>query len=340
MKLRTILAAVALVALAAVAAVVSRPAHAGGAKLLFRSAISLDAKNETVTLPLFKGRTANGKATYYIVTESSTRTDAKRRGVTFAPKLANARGTKAVQVARIAGKTVVFPGTVDFSPEHVVVPSTDGFPPSKAVPGAVGDARYSPLVSVLGSVLDAPQVANASGKSDSVVSIDTKRGRVTLKLLRGFFNGTSVLYLRTDASVEVVAALEASTYAPNLSAAPGLGSNASSSARSAIIPIVNGARGKDNAQRQGLQSAVLGEGDPLNITQSFPGEADYSPIWDLHPAVWKDGATPKRLSSAEAVAAAFKAGSLTSGGTGPANPSLGGLKAAAFISNCSTVALG
>lgn len=123
----------------------------------------------------------------------ANRCEAPRRHVR--PKLANARGTKAVQVARIAGKTVVFPGTVDFSPEHVVVPSTDGFPPSKAVPGAVGDARYSPLVSVLGSVLDAPQVANASGKSDSIVSIDTKRGRVTLKLLRGFFNGTSVLYL-------------------------------------------------------------------------------------------------------------------------------------------------
>gem|GEM_PF-6966285 len=42
-------------------------------------------------------------------------------------------------------------------------------------------------------------------------------------------------------------ATEGSTYAPNLDAAPGLGSNESeTSARSAIIPIVNGERGVNN----------------------------------------------------------------------------------------------
>ncbi|CAN5134499.1 hypothetical protein BH09ACT13_BH09ACT13_15380 [soil metagenome] len=41
---------------------------------------------------------------------------------------------------------------------------------------------------------------------------------------------------------------------------------------------MNGARGKTNPQRQGLQSAVLGEGSPLNITQSLPGAPNYSPV--------------------------------------------------------------
>ncbi len=61
-------------------------------------------------------------------------------------------------------------------------------------------------------------------------------------MLRGWLDGTSVLYLRTDASVQLVAALEGSTYASNLSAAPGLDSDAATSARSAIIPVDNGAR--------------------------------------------------------------------------------------------------
>ena len=165
---------------------------------------------------------------------------------------------------------------------------------------------------------------------------------MTLKLLRGWFAGQSVLYVRTDASAELVAALEGSTYAPNLAAAPGLGSNAATSARSAIIPVINGAQA--GADRQGLQSAVLGGGDPLNITQSLPGAADYTPVWDLHPVVWSDQAIMdgKRveLTSSAQVAQAVRAGPLTSAGKGPANGSLGGLRAIGFISICSTVAIG
>ncbi len=190
-------------------------------------------------------------------------------------------------------------------------------------------------------MLNASHVANATGMSDSVVSIDRQRGRVTLRTLTGFFAGQTVHYLRTDSSVDVVSALEDSTLAKNLDAAPGLGSNATSSARSAIV---NGPRGKSNRQRQGLQSAVLGEGSPLNITQSFPGARDYSPIWDVHPAVWSKEAVSsghqKRLTPSAQIAVAVRAGRLTSGGTGPANPSLGGLRAASFISNCPTVAIG
>lgn len=48
----------------------------------------------------------------------------------------------------------------------------------------------------------------------------------------------------------------------------------------------------------------------------------------------------KRLTSSAQIAAEVRAGRLTSGGTGPANASLGGLEAASFISNCPTVAVG
>lgn len=333
----TLVVAAALAALAAGAA----QSKQAGPQLLLKSAISLDAEKETVTLPLQRGRSAAGRNVWYVVTESSNRADALRRGVAWAPRLANALGTKAVQKARLKGSTVVFAGTVDFRPKTVVVPGDEGFPPRSVAPGAIGDARYSPLVTIGGGVvLNATHVANPTGRSDSVTALDTVQRRVTLKLLTGFFAGQTVHYLRTDASSDVVAALEGSTLAKNLDAAPGAGSNAASSARSAIVPIVNGARGKANPERQGLQSAVLGEGSPLNITQSLPGTRDYSPVWDVHPAVWAAGATPKRLTSTVEVAAEVKAGRLTSGGAGRANPSLGGLKAAPFISICPTIAIG
>jgi hypothetical protein len=106
--------------------------------------------------------------------------------------------------------------------------------------------------------------------------------------------------------------------------------------------VINGAQ--SGTDRQGLQSALLGGGDPLNVTQSLPGAANYTPVWDLHPVVWSDAAIKagKRveLTSAAQVTADVKAGLLTSAGKGPANASLGGLKAIGFISICSTVAIG
>jgi hypothetical protein len=176
-----------------------------------------------------------------------------------------------------------------------------------------------------------------------VVSISPDHKHVTLRLLDGFFAGTKVLYLRTDASVPVVAALEASTYAPNLNAVPGEGSDAASSGRSAIIPVVNGARGTANPNRQGLQSAVLGQGPPLNVTQSLPNTPDYSPIWDVTPVQWTGAAIAagkrRLLTSSTAVAAAARAGTITSFGAGPANASVGGIRALGGVSNCTTVAI-
>jgi hypothetical protein len=335
--------ALAVVAAASVVVVGSAEAKGTSFRPTLKSAISVNASAETITLPLHKGLTASGATTWYVVIDSSDKADAASRGVNYAPRLANALGTKAVQKATLKGGTIVFAGTVNFSPKRVVVPSKTGFPPTKAAAGAVGDKSYSPLVTTDGkTVLDAPQVANSTGQSDTVTNLDVAHNQVTLKLLRGWFNGTPVLYVRTDASVMLVAALEGSTYAPNLSAAPGLGSDASTSARSAIVPVINGAQ--SGANRQGLQSAVLSGKDPLNITQSFPGAADYTPIWDLHPVVWSPAAIKEgkrvELTSTAQVTKDFEAGLLTSAGTGPANSSLGGLKAIGFISICSTVAVG
>jgi len=122
----------------------------------------------------------------------------------------------------------------------------------------------APLVTTNGrTVLNATQVANTSGVHDALVRINYRTHTVTMDSLNGFYEDNRVQYLHQEASVELVAAIEGSTWAPNLDAAPGVGSNdRKTSARSAIIPIVNGPRGVNNPERQGLQSALLGQGDP------------------------------------------------------------------------------
>ena len=354
MPRRTMIAAVpavpavaAAVALAAVSAgggaAAAAPAAAPGA--VSASIVAIDRGARTATYPLHEGRTAGGAPTFYVVTESSDEADAKARGVIYAPKLRNALGSRAVQTVSRAGDVVTFPGTVDFAPKLSVTPNKKtGFPPTAFKPGAVGDDAYSPLITTGdGIVLNAPQIANDSGQADTVVKLDKAAGRATLTAFGGYVNGRFNLYIRTDGSDPLLAALESTTYAKNLAAAPGAGSNAASSSRSAISPIVNGPRGRRNPRRQGLQSALLGEGQPLNVEQEPAGSPAYSPLWDVSPVVWTTKAIRRhkviRLTSAAQIAARVRNGYLTSLGKDRRNASLGGLRAIGFVSNCSIVAI-
>jgi hypothetical protein len=310
------------------------------------SIISIDRAARTATLPLLEGRTVAGAPTSYVVTESSDAADAKARGVTYAPKLKNALGTKAVQKVSRAGDVVTFPGTVDFAPKLSLTPNKKtGFPPTAFKPGSVGDAAYSPLITAGdGIVLNAPQIANDSGQADTVMALDKAAKRVTLQAFGGYVNGAFNLYIRTEGSDPLLAALESTTYAKNLAAAPGIGSNAAASSRSAIVPVVNGPLGKRNPRRQGLQSALLGQGQPLNLEQEPAGDAAYSPLWDVTPVVWTKKAVKAhrviRLTSTAQVAPRVAKGYITSLGKQKANRSLGGLRAIGFVSNCSIVSLG
>jgi hypothetical protein len=318
----------------------SSPPHAGIFAFSLPSALNIDIAHETVTLPLFNGRAPNGKPTWYIVTDSSGKADAAKRGVNYAPKLLNAVGTAAVQKGHFDQGTLVFSGTVNFGLKYVLVPGPNGFPPTKFAPGAQGDAKYSPLVQLPdGVVLNAIQLANWTGKSGSVVAIDYARRTVTVSLLAGFVDGQFTLYLHTDASVKLVAALEHSTYAPNLNAAPGLANDEPPSARAAIIPVVNGIRGDGNPQRQGLQSALLGQGDPFNVAQEQPSDpVHYTPIWDVTPVQWTDAAIAAgkrvQLHSQDEVRAQALAGNIVSALPGTPNAGLGGINAIGAISNC------
>ena len=192
-------------------------------------------------------------------------------------------------------------------------------------PGAVGadngdpDGFYSPLVQISNAgnhVYNAPTVAMGATTEalsaycdgipeaarenaltvlhDSVVSIcpgdDGEPGTVTLELVQGFSFGRPVLYLSTDASVDVAAALEGAIFAPALENIPVGRDDSLFSSIERIFGVTNGPTNdfdESNPQRQGFNSALLQQGGPLNILGGIPTIAtDYSPLWDLNLGEW------------------------------------------------------
>src|SRR5689334_15489355 len=145
--------------------------------------------DHTVTLPLLRG-TSGGQPVWYVVLDASTSNAADAYGANRSNKLANARGTAAVQKVSVHNGVIDFPATVSFAPARKVEPGPTGFPPAVATPGAVGASGYSPLIQLPdGTVLNAPQLANATGHADKAVRIDTAAGRVRYQLTDGFARG-------------------------------------------------------------------------------------------------------------------------------------------------------
>jgi hypothetical protein len=269
---------------------------------------SIDMNESTITLPLYQGRIRGSNETvWYILTDTTDKGNADALGLNWSPKL-----NYAAQGARVAtleaNTSLTFEsGTVDFGPEHAVTPGneTNPFPPSEAQPGAIGDENYSPLVVVEnagGHIYNAPIVAFGVDASqinfcegnpdyslvhDKVISICPSEGTVTIALTSGFSFARPVLYLSTDASVPLAAALERATLAPKLVNITTGRDDSAFSAVERIFVFANGPTGQGNPQRQGLNSALMGEGGPLNVLGGIPTIAtDYSPLWDINAGVW------------------------------------------------------
>jgi|SRR4051794_15222550 len=330
---RPALAAAAVAATAATFAA-APPALAAGSSGGV-SARGYTVTGDTATFPLRAGRTMSGDHFWYIAIEASDSHAASTFGVRVVNKLQNAAGTSGVQHGHLDHGVLVTAGTVDFSPDrHVAGTPGTGFPPVTAVPGSVGDGAYSPLVQLPdGSVVNAPVVADSTGRHDKVVALSATTHRVTLRLTHGFARTNAVRYLSTDATVDAVAALEGATFVPRLAGAPSAGDDSTHSARAGLAAFVNGPTGAANPQRQGLNSALLGEGDPLNVLAWLPGQGRYSSLWDVHLTQWAPGATPRRVTQFADVEDLARAGTVT----GP-----GGAVWAAndIIVNCPILALG
>ena len=304
-----------------------------------------------VTYPLYHG-TSQGRGVSYVITDASNLSVAQALGVNYTPKLARAAGTAAVQDSTSqvgSGNGIDFPASVDFSPARVLTPSAIGFPPAAAQPGAVGDPGYSPLVQVVFRdqtvVLNAPQIANATGQADKIVAIATNHKTVSYRETDGCYDNESVHYASFDASDPGAAAIEDVTYAPDLDAAPAPGCAdaavvAANCARESLIAFTNGQTGAANPQRRGLNAAIVDGPPPLNILQEIPeqkSQFDYSPMWDVHLESWTSAAVAAGLNLrqtdfpaavqqiADGNAAGFPAGS-------PFGPS-------GFVVNCPVVSL-
>ena len=304
---------------------------------------TIDMNESTITLPLYQGQLrGTGENVWYILTDTTDKGNADALGINWSPKLAySAPGARVATL--LPNATLEFhSGTVDFSPEHRVTSgnSSSPFPPSVAQPGSTGDKNYSPLVLVEnagGQIYNAPIVAfgvdasqiNFCGGNadysivhDKVVSICPSEGTVTIKLTSGFSFARPVLYLSTEASVPLAAALESATVAPKLTNITTGHDDSAFSAVERLFLFANGPTGQGNPQRQGLNSALMGEGSPLNVLGGVPTIAtDYSPLWDLNLGVWTQEAIDKgyrsRLTEEFAILGFVEQGWITGPGGAP-----------------------
>ena len=320
----------ALVALAVLPLAISAPsASAGSDSGTFVPTATVSGT--TATFPVYRGRTTAGASFSYIVIEASTSSSADRFKVNKINKLANVGD--GAQPGRVENGVLVVDAGVDFSPARIVAgtPGT-GFPPVTAQPGSIGAPGYSPIVRLPdGSVINAPQLANATGRHDKVISLTSTK--VTVALTRGFARGEAVRYLSTDASAEGPAALEGSTYAPRLARAPRAGDDSTDSGRAGLTAFINGPTGATNPQRQGINSALLGEGDPLNVLAWLPNQGRYSPLWDVHLTAWAAGNTPVRVTRFADVEDLAEDGAVTAPDGSP-------WTANDIVVNCPIIALG
>ena len=274
--------------------------------LLFVTSARENRERTEVTYPLHHG-TSHGKDVDYVITDTSDRGLSALLGVNYAPKLANAKGTAAVQNVSVDGFVgiVDFPATVDFGPRHVIEPGPTGFPPAQAQPGAVAAPGYSPLIQLPdGVVVNAPHIANATGQADKVINLDRDDMQVTYVETTGFYDGTPVHYASFESSSAVAAAIEDVTYAPNLNAAPVPGDESdNTSAREGLIAFTNGQTHGPNLQ--GLNAALLTglppSKAPLNILHEVPEQTttgvDYSPLWEPRFANWTQAAIDGHLNT-------------------------------------------
>jgi hypothetical protein len=270
----------------------------------------VDVEKGTITLPLYEGAMKGGQTVWYIVTDTDDKGNADALGLNYSPKLTFADVGHAVRKASLDSKfMLVFEaGTVDFSPKRSLTPgdAPNFFPPKQFQPSGVGDKEYTPLVKISNAgnhIYNAPIVAyNVSADTlnqfcngspnhaivhQKVLKICPREKTVTMLLTTGFSFAKPVLYLSTDTNNPLTATLEGATFAPGLGDIQGGGDDSLFSPVERIFVFVNGHTGKDDPQRQGLDSAISDGASPLNVLGGIPTVAtDYSPMWDINPAVW------------------------------------------------------
>ena len=291
----------------------------GPYQLLKAGTVDIDAA--TITLPLYRGQMEDGTAVWYIVTDTNDKGNADALGLNYSPKLTYSTVGMAARPAQleIDGTLTFARGTVDFAPERTITPgeAPNAFPPTEFQPGSIGDEAYSPLTYLQnagGAVYNAPVIAmgveaealayceggeiDYTVLHDKVLAICPDEGTVTLSLTPGFSFARPVLYLSMDSNHPMAATMEGVTLAPGLNDIAVGGDDSLFSSVERIFAFANGPTGLGNPQRQGFNSALMGEGGPLNILGGIPTIAtDYSPLWDLNVGQWTQEAIDNGYTS-------------------------------------------
>jgi hypothetical protein len=293
----------------------TNPSLVGPVQLLNTGQI--DTAKGTITIPLYKGSLKGTNQTvWYVLTDTSNEGVAAELGLNFSAKLNFSSNAARTGNLDLNGNIVFDRGTVDFSPLRSIVPGSAGaeFPPQSAAPGAVGDADYSPLVSITnagGVIYNAPMIAfdvdasqinfpngnvDYSKLNDQVVAIDPYNMSVTLNLINGFSFGRPVWYLSMDTSSTLGAAVEHNTYAPLMGKLLLGDDDTFGSPIERIFIATNGPEsgGCDNPLRQGLSADLADSFRPNNVLGGIPTLAlDYSPTWDAQLFTWTNDAIDK-----------------------------------------------
>jgi hypothetical protein len=286
---------------------------------------TVDTNAGTITLPLYRGQMRDdGEPVWFILTDTTDAQNGPALGLNVSAKLKYAdtcRGVRRGVVEQDASVTFDL-GTVDFSPERSLTPGAapNLFPPTAFQPGSVGDQFYTPLVRLKNAgdqIYNAPVVAQGATAEqldafcdkapdyklvhDRVLRICPARGTVTLQLVTGFSFARPVLYISTESNNKLAATMEMATYSPGLEDVAVGRDDSAFSAVERLFAMVNGptnlpasetgGAAEVNPQRQGFNSALSGQGGPLNVLGGIPTIAtDYSPLWDVNLGVWTDKA--------------------------------------------------
>lgn len=299
------------------------PRLLGPVQLLKSGVIDFEAG--TITIPLYKGYYCDGQSHWFVITDTTDEGNAQALGLNYSPKLEYLT-SEAGATARLSNASVLVnrTGKVDFAFNFSLVPGdASPFPPTLFSAPQVGDEFYSPYVRLpesSGRVYNAPIVAGSLDEDmlnkwcdgippeereeaymklhSKVVAICPRDFSVTLSLTPGFSFAKPVFYLSLDTSNEMAAAMEDATFAPRMSNMNVGGDDSAFSAVERVFAMTNGlsnidlAPGAPNNQtvhpsRQGFNSALSGEGPPLNVLGGIPTVAtDYSPAWDLNVGEW------------------------------------------------------
>lgn len=269
----------------------------------------------TATLPVTTGW-FDGEPSFYLSTDASDRAVAAANRANYAPLLANAANTAAVDdiyaVTNFKQGNIIPSAPVPAGPTNAnmaysplwqlsTVTWNAGATPrllrSEAEVLAMKSAGKVTVVKtnivINCSVLYTPQGDVLPG-TDILVSRATGAAtmvKATLPVTVGWFNGRSVFYISTDAS-------DAGAGGPEANLSKALGNAANGTAVDDIYVVKNFKQGNI------LPSAPGPTGPTSTSTQ-------YTPIWQVSVVTWKAGKTPRTLKSEAEVLAAKADGAVT-----------------------------